>query len=189
MRILTLITGLLLALPSLANWQLSNDESQFNFVTTKKNSATEVNQFTELTGHVSSKGDVHLAIDLSSVNTNIPIRDERMQEFLFETELFPKAVFTAEVNAKGIARLNVGELTQMDLMGEINLHGIKQIINTRVQVVKLKENTLQVNSLQPIIIQAKAFKLGAGVEKLKALAGLPSISYAVPVTFSLAFTQ
>ena len=189
MRILILFISILFTLPTLANWQLVNEKSQFSFVTTKKNSATEVHQFTQLRGSISAQGEVNLTIDLTSVETNIPIRNERIQEFLFKTGMFPKATFTATINQRDIEQLNAGDLKQVELTGEINLHGVKQAISTRVQVIKLKTNRLQVNSLQPIIIQAKAFKLDTSIEKLQALASLPSISHAVPITFSLAFTQ
>jgi len=189
MRIITLIMGFLITLPSLANWQLSNDESQFNFITTKKNSGTEVQQFTQLKGKVSTEGEVTLTIDLTSVETNIPIRNERMQKFLFETNLFPQATFTSKLNNKEIDTLAVGETTQVDLEGEINLHGITQAVSTRVQATKLKSNKLLVTSLKPVVIQAQTFKLDAGVDKLKDLMMLPNINYSVPVTFSFTFTQ
>ncbi|WP_077339871.1 YceI family protein [Pseudocolwellia agarivorans] len=189
MRIFTLIIGLLFTLPSLANWQLANDKSQFNFVTTKKNSATEVHQFTQLKGAISPKGKVNLTIDLSSVETNIPIRNERMQKFLFETNLFPKASFTTSIDNQVIEKLNVGEVARIEIAGEIALHGAKKTVTTQVQVIKLGNNNIMVNSLKPIIIQANDFNLVAGVEKLKALAVLPSISNAVPISFSLYFTQ
>lgn len=189
MRIFTLIIGLLFTLPSLANWQLVNDKSQFNFVTTKKNSATEVHQFTQLKGAISPKGKVNLTIDLSSVETNIPIRNERMQKFLFETNLFPKASFTTSIDNQTIEQLAVGEVARIEVTGEIALHGAKQTVKTQVQVIKLSNNKILVNSLKPIIIQANDFNLVAGVEKLKDLAVLPSISNAVPVTFSLYFAQ
>lgn len=189
MRIFTLMLGLLFTLPSLANWQLSNDKSQFNFITTKKVDATEIHQFTQLKGNISAKGEVKLKIDLSSVETNIPIRNERMQKFLFETGLFPQATFTTSIDPQIIEKLALGETTQVDLTGDINLHGMTQEIATRVQATKLASNELLVTSLKPVIIQAKAFKLVAGVEKLKTLAVLPSINHSVPVTFSLVFTQ
>jgi len=189
MRIFTLILGLLFTLPSLANWQLSNEKSQFNFVTTKKSSATEVHQFTQLNGNVSAKGEVNLQLDLTSVETNISIRNERMQKFLFETDLFPQATFTASIDSSVIKTLDIGEKVNIDLAGKVNLHGLTQAINTQVQVIKLKDNTLVVNSLKPVIIQAKAFNLDAGIEKLKILAALPSINHSVLVTFSLHFTQ
>lgn len=189
MRIFTLILGMLFALPSLANWQLSNDKSQFNFVTTKKSSGTEVHQFSLLKGDVSAKGEVNLIIDLTSVETNISIRNERMQKFLFETDLFPQATFTTSVEQQAIETLKVGEIVQIDLKGEISLHGLTQVVNTQVQVIKLQDNSLLVNSLKPVVIQAKAFNLEAGIEKLKSLAALPSINHSVLVTFSLHFTQ
>jgi len=46
-----------------------------------------------------------------------------------------------------------------------------------------------VSSLAPVIVQANEFGLVAGVEKLKELAGLPSISLAVPVSFVLTLAQ
>ncbi|MEO9508587.1 MAG: YceI family protein, partial [Nonlabens ulvanivorans] len=117
MRIFTLILGLLVALPSFANWQLSNDKSQFNFLTTKNVDATEVHQFTQLKGDISSKGEVKLKIDLTSVETNIPIRNERMQKFLFETDLFPQATFTTSIDVQVVEKLALGETTQVDLTG------------------------------------------------------------------------
>jgi polyisoprenoid-binding protein YceI len=189
MRIFTLLLGLLFTLPSLANWQLSNEKSQFNFVTTKKGSGTEVHQFTQLKGDVSAKGEVNLIVDLTSVETNISIRNERMQKFLFETDLFPQAIFTTSVEQHDIETLQVGEIVQIDLAGEISLHGLTQKINTQVQVIKLQDNALLVSSLKPVIIQAKAFNLETGIEKLKTLAALPSINHSVLVTFSLHFTK
>lgn len=189
MRALALVAGLLLSLSSMANWQLINEKSQFNFVSTKKNSATEVHQFTQINGDISAKGEVNFTIDLISVETNIAIRNERMQKFLFKTDLFPKATFSAMIDVKEIEHLTVGEIKHINLRGDINLHGIIQPIETKVQLIKVQNNAVLVNSLKPIIIQAHAFNLVAGVEKLQSLASLPSISNAVPVTFSLYFIQ
>lgn len=189
MRIFTLVMGLLITLPSLANWQLSNEKSEFNFVTTKKIDGSEIHQFTQLKGNISAKGEATLKIDLTSVETNIPIRNERMQKFLFETDLFPQALFTATIDQQKVEKLKVGETATMELTGELNLHGLSQTISTQVQVIKLKTNELLVNSVKPVIVQAKAFNLVAGVEKLKTLAVLPSINHSVPVTFSLYYAK
>lgn len=189
MKIFTLLMGMLFTLPSLANWQLDNDKSQVNFVTTKNSDASEVQHFTQLKGAISDQGDIQLTIDLTSVQTNIPIRNERLQQLLFETNLFPKATFTSSTDKALIEQLKVGDSTQVTLKGSINLHGLSQEINLKVQVIKLKGNAIFVSSLQPIIVKAKAFDLGEGIEKLKVLAALPSINHSVPVTFSLVFTQ
>ena len=175
MRTLILLTSLLFALPSFANWTLVNDKSQFNFVTTKANSVTQ--------------GKVTLAIDLMSGETNVPTRNDRLKQFLFQTDLFPKAIFTSNIDVKTINSLKAGESTRIILTGEIGLHGFKEPVKTEVQVTKLNTGGVQVSSLKPIVIQAKDFDLVKGIEKLQALANLPSISNAVPITFSLYFTK
>lgn len=45
------------------------------------------------------------------------------------------------------------------------------------------------NSFQPIIVNANEFDLVAGIDKLREIAGLSSISQAVPVSFVLTLTQ
>jgi len=46
---------------------------------------------------------------------------------------------------------------------------------------------VRVSTLSPLIITAESVGLVAGVESLREIAGLPSISRAVPVTFSVKF--
>jgi len=189
MRIFILLLTLLVTQPSWADWQIINDRSQFNIVSTKKVNATEVHQFTQLKGDILPQGEVKLIIDLSSIETNIPIRNVRMKNFLFETKTFPQATFTTSIDSKVLDKLSEGQVKNIDVIGDVSLHGAKQSIKTQVQVVKLTANTLLVNSLKPIVIQASDFDLDAGIEKLKTLAALPSISYAVPITFSLYFAK
>lgn len=56
-------------------------------------------------------------------------------------------------------------------------------------LTKISDNKLMVSSFQPIIINANEFGLVAGVEKLRDIAGLSSISQAVPVSFVLTLMQ
>jgi hypothetical protein len=46
-----------------------------------------------------------------------------------------------------------------------------------------------VTTVQPVIIKAEDFALVAGINKLQALAKLPSIAYTVPVSFVLTFQK
>jgi hypothetical protein len=52
----------------------------------------------------------------------------------------------------------------------------------------VSDSELLVVSAQPVILNVTDYQLGKGVEQLKELAGLPSISYAVPVSFYLTLT-
>jgi hypothetical protein len=43
--------------------------------------------------------------------------------------------------------------------------------------------------LKPIVVTADEFGLQAGIEALREVAGLPSISRAVPISFTVLFDQ
>jgi len=185
MRILLLITGLLLSNIALADWQVDNSKSSLHFISVKKNSIGETHTFETLSGSVSTNGDVKFDIDLASVNTNIAIRDERMRKFLFETNQFASATFNGKVDSKALVALARGIVTTMALSGDISLHGQSQKVSLSVSVVKLANGDLIVSNIKPLVIQAEQFALTKGLMKLQELAGLPSISSVVPVSFSL----
>lgn len=170
-----------------ADWTLDNSGSQLAFVSTKAMDVAEVHTFTELSGSVGADGHARIVIQLASVNTLIPIRDERMREMLFQTELFP----TATVNA----RLDIARLQQMAvstsevLTTEILLTvGEAQLpLTTELLITRIAPERVLVATLKPVIVNAGAVALADGVEALREIAGLPSISKAVPVTFVLQF--
>ena len=73
-------------------WVLDNEGSHLSFVTVKAGDLAEAHRFRTLTGKVSINGTAEISIDLASVDTLIPIRDERMREHLFQTVRFPQAI-------------------------------------------------------------------------------------------------
>lgn len=187
MRILLTIAACLLSLPSVAHWKLETDNSQLNFVSIKKEVIAEVHTFKQLSGDIDENGKVTFTIALASVESNIAIRNERLTKHLFETDKYAQATFTSQLDKQMLATLTLGESKKVELTGAINLHGISENISTQVLVTKLSEDKVLVNSLQPVIINASTFKLTDGIEQLKSLAKLASISFAVPVTFQLSF--
>lgn len=189
MRLLSLLTCCLLAPVAQADWQLDNDYSALSFVSVKKAQIAEVHYFKQLSGSVSDDGQVSFEVALNSVDTSIEIRDQRMNELLFETGLFPTAKFTAKVPKSLLSKLAVSDSLLYDISGQIDLHGVTQPIVANVLVTKAGANKMTVSTLKPVIIKAEDFKPAAGVDKLKEVAGLPSITYSVPVSFSLTFTQ
>mgnify|MGYP003311122456 FL=1 len=62
-------------------------------------------------------------------------------------------------------------------------------VETQVSAVKLADNRLMVATKQPLLLNASALGLADGIEQLRAIANLPSISLAVPVTFQLLFEK
>ena len=194
MRTKHIVPLLLLLLVSplvLAYGTLNNDQSHISFVTTKNGDVAEAHTFKRMGGKVDEVGNAEIWIDLTSVDTNIAIRDERMQKFLFETGLYPKAVVTVHIpDRKRLDRLDklgVGEQVVENFHGELDLHGIKQDLEGRVMITRAGTRKIEVASVRPIIVRAKDFNLGPGVEKLREIANLKSISDAVPVSFVVTF--
>lgn len=85
--------------------------------------------------------------------------------------------------------MKVGTTTSMSLPGKIQLHGQSQSIIIEIVAAKLSNNRVIVSAKQPLLIRAQDFALIAGIAKLQSLAGLPSISNTVPVTFVLQFER
>jgi polyisoprenoid-binding protein YceI len=168
-----------------ADWQVDNSQSKLNFISTKKEHVAEVHHFESLSGELSSEGQFSLAVDLASVKTGFDIRDQRMQEFLFNVADFPKANINAKLDPAAIEALAVGESKLFAVDGELSLHGQSQPLTFNVLVSKLSEDKLLAVSAQPVVLNVADYELVKGVEKLRELAGLPSISHAVPVSFYL----
>lgn len=170
-----------------AAWTLDTTASYLNFVSTKNAHNVEVHNFTTINGNISSTGVATLTVDLSTVNTGVALRDERMRGLLFDVINFPTATVTVAVPATLISSLAVGQSAATDISASLNLHGVTGAITTKVSVQKLSANRVLVQSLSPILIKAGDYALTDGVEALRAAANLASVSVAVPVDFALVF--
>ena len=186
-KFLLLAVAALLTSAAHADWTLDNSGSQLAFVSTKATDVAEVHTFTELSGSVGADGHARVVIQLASVDTLIPIRDERMREMLFQTELFPTATVDTRLD---IVRLqNMAVSTSEVLTTEIllNIGEVQLPLTTELLISRIAADRVLVATLKPVIVNAGAVALADGVEALREIAGLPSISKAVPVTFVLQF--
>ncbi len=170
-----------------AAWQLDNASSQLTFITTKAIHVSEQHRFEKLDGAVADDGSVSLSIDLASVETLIPIRNERMREMLFRVADYPSASLTTAVDIESLADMAPGQSQDLDLSGQIAISGGSTSVDLFVTVMKLADGSVQVTSRQPVLVTAASVDLVAGVEMLREVAGLPSISHTVPVSFTLNF--
>lgn len=185
-----LLLALLGASPwAAADWQLNAKDSALNFLSTKNASVTELHAFQSLSGDwVGDKAK--LTIDLASVETQVPIRNERMKEHLFEIQQHPQATVELTLDAKAIEALQVsGALVDMPVLAHVDLHGVKKDQNAKLRVFKLSEHKLLVTTLEPVLLNPADFNMQTGLNKLLEIAKLSSITSIVPVTFSLVFDQ
>ncbi|TQV70904.1 YceI family protein [Aliikangiella marina] len=175
---------LFLPLSALAAWKSDGTDSSINFLSTKLEHVVETHQFDRFQAEIATDGTATVEIDLSSVNTLIPIRDERMREFLFKTSQFSSATLSSKLDLTAINKMKVGQSIRKSAKASLDLHGKKVDLNIELLIVAL-ESGLLIQSVKPVVLDSRQFGLTAGVDKLRELAGLPSISYAVPVSFSL----
>ena len=187
-NLLAALLTLLASAQAAAQWTLSADDSSLSFISVKAEHIAEVHSFARLSGEIDNGGEAVVSIDLTSVQTGIDIRNERMQSMLFNTDMYPRAQVSADVDAAALSSMAVGESAVLEVPLAINLHGEVLTLSAPLRVSHVKGG-LRVDTLAPIIVKADAFALVDGIESLREIAGLPSISRSVPVSFSLLFSQ
>ena len=165
---------------------LSLDEnmSSVSFVSVKKGTVAEAHLIPKLTGTISDKGEMNIKLLLTSVETNIPIRNTRLNRHVFDSENTPIATITANVEGK----IPDSDVAMVETEGELTLRGVKTKINVSAMVANTSKQIL-VSSIKPIIINAADYGMEAGIKKLQELAQLPSIATSVPVNFTLTFNK
>ncbi|MEN1729228.1 MAG: YceI family protein [Pseudomonadota bacterium] len=178
-----------LAPAALGNWTIDNEQSRLSFVSIKAGTIAEVHHFGELQGVLANDGQFELVINLDSVETLIPIRNERMREMLFDTAKHPEAKLSAQLDLAPFRALAVGEQTEIAAEAQLELSGRTSMLTVQAVVARLADDKLLVTSMQPLTLNADMLGLGEGVEALREIAGLPSISPAVPVTFRLTLVE
>ena len=168
-----------------AGWEVDPTGSHIGFASVKNDLIAENHTFTEVTGRVSVAGEANIKVTLASVETLIPLRNERMQTMLFNIAKFPQATITSEVPVNELSLMATGESSVLDIELLIDLHGKELKKSVLVKVTSIGDNGFEVSSLGPIIVHASQFALSDSVDALRKIAGLQSIDLMVPVTFDL----
>lgn len=186
-RLLLALLGAI-ALPAQANWYLDNESSRLSFVTTKNADIAEVQRFLILHGKVDRKGVAEVQVEMESVSSGIPLRDERMRKDLFQVDTFPEAVIRAQLDLQPINDLAPGAQLELRLPLKVTLHGKEQTYNAQLLATRLDDRRFQVVTLEPLVLRAEDFDLAPGLATLRKFAGLKAISLSVPVGAVLIFT-
>lgn len=162
------------------SWMLNPEYSNISIVTTKNNSISEVSSFNKFSGNIDANGQFNLSIDLASLETNIPVRNERIQKHLFQTDLYPTADIHTQLKPED---LNNGV---HKLSFDVDLHGISGIISAEFMVFEQNGNKV-VTLHKPLVIRAADFGLENGITTLRNIAKLNSIDFTVPIHVVLSF--
>lgn len=182
------IAGLFAVLGTMATaqgWTLNADASRIAFGSVKKDTVGEVHSFETISGTVSAQGAVAVEIDLSSVETLIDIRNERMVEFVFKNS--PKAMINAQVDMASVSALAPGESAVVDATGTVALSGSMLELDTEMFVMRISDGQVMATTNDMIMLSLADMGLTDGIDKLMELANLPGITRVSPVTLRLVF--
>ncbi|MCU1750549.1 YceI family protein [Pseudomonas sp. 6D_7.1_Bac1] len=174
-------------LPAHADWYLDGESSRLSFISTKNADISEVQRFLVLHGKVDAKGQAQVQVELESVNSGVPLRDERMRKEMFEIKRFPEALISAQIDLRPIKDLAPGAQLELRLPLSVNLHGKAHDYNAELLATRLDDRRFQVVTLEPLVLNAADFDLQPGLESLRQVAGLSAISLSVPVGAVLIF--
>ena len=180
---------LLFSSPAFSDWNLVTEESKLNFISIKASNIAEIHSFKKISGSVKENGEAQLTINLASLETLIPIRNERMGKLLFETKIYPSAFFKLEVDLEKILLTEVGKSSEVEYRGMFGLKNKQFPLLVKLKVTRLNDQSFSVSSSEPLLLNADRLGLSNGIESLRAVAGRPSISKSVSVTFSLMFRK
>jgi hypothetical protein len=146
-----LLPALLLALclPAHANWHLDGESSRLSFITGKNGDTAEVHRFLVLHGTVDRKGMAGLRIEMDSVSSGIPLRDEQMRDNLFEVERFAEATVKAQIDLQPINDLADGAQIELRLPLTVTLHGQSHSYSVLLLATRLDARRFQVVTLEP----------------------------------------
>ncbi|WP_166364309.1 YceI family protein [Pseudomonas akapageensis] len=186
-RLLLALLGAI-AFPAHASWYLDNESSRLSFVTTKNVDIAEVQRFLVLHGKVDRKGVAKVQVEMESISSGVPLRDERMRKELFQVKTFPEAEISAQLDLQPINDLAPGAQLELRLPLTVSLHGKEQNYIAQLLATRLDDRRFQVVTLEPLVLHAEDFDLLPGLAALRKLAKVKTISLSVPVGAVLIFT-
>ncbi len=186
LRPIILLIGFVTSCGAFADWMLDSAASSFEFETTKNKSKSEEHHFRNLSGTVKSSGRARVEIDLRSVDTKIPIRDQRMKDILFAT--MGTAIYEVDIDPSILEKVARGKEVETTLEGKLTLNGFSVSLPIEVEIKRKDSGEIKVESESHPKIDVDAFGYGEGIEKLREIAGLRSISHKVELEFELIFS-
>lgn len=182
-RSLTCVSLLLVTQATLADWRLTA-ASKVGYVSIKNNAIAEHNYFSGVTGSLNKKGQLKVSIDLSTVETQVDIRNQRMRDLFFEVTQYPEAVVTAQLDMQELAQVESGAPLEIVKPFTLSLHGVESTAEAHLRIISVGGRAW-VSTVQPILISAADFGLEGGVAALRKIAGLEAVAAVVPVSVNL----
>lgn len=191
--LLSLTAAMALSLSSAAasadGWSLSAEDSKIAFGSVKKDTVGEAHHFTDLEGSVTEAGVAKIDIDVTSVETWIDIRNERMVKHIFDAVNFPKATITTTIDMDEVSSLKPGESATLTTKATLKLLETEVPIEAELFVIAVSADKVMVTTDEMLMVSTEDLGINQGVDELMELAKLPSITRVTPVTLRLMFVK
>lgn len=185
-------SSLLLATPAFAGghaaWKSVSDNSSIAFGSVKKDTVGEIHHFEGVAGTISEDGTVTVEVDLSSVETNIDIRNERMVKHVFQ-DGNATAIINGSVDMDEVSSIEPGQTGLVDIEAVLSFAGTDIDIEAELLVARLTENRVYVSTADFLMLSTEDLGITAGIDMLQKLAKLPGITRVTPVTIRMVFEK
>ena len=158
--------------PFEGGWQLQTGQSTIGFLSVKKGTIAEYSGFASFSGQIDPTGAAEIVIAMDSVDTKIDLRNVRMRFLFFETFKHGEARIKATIPPELVADLPSHTRKTVDLSVSLTLHGIETNLTAPVAVTLMDNNTVNVSTVQPIILSLADFDLLGGLAKLEEAANV-----------------
>lgn len=90
---------------------------------------------------------VSFEVDLASIDTGIPLRNEHMRDNFLETKKYPKAIFVVKTITP-LSKLQDGKTIKLTGKGDFSVHGVTVQKDIPVQVTYFKESDFTHNKFE-----------------------------------------
>ncbi|MCC3862019.1 YceI family protein [Pseudemcibacter aquimaris] len=186
---MVLAASFLCANSAMADWKLVEGSSNLSYGTIKNSMIGENNTFKKVSGSLNDDGHIDITIDLSSVDTQIELRDQRMRDIVFKVAENASAKLTGDMNLQAHNDQEIGTSKMVEATIGLELVGEKIEHDVTLMVTRLAENKVLVTPHGVMFIDVDDYNLVSAIETLRGLAGLDSIATVVPMSFNLTFEK
>ena len=184
-----LASSLMITNSALADWVLDSNNSNLSYGSIKNGFIGESNTFKTISGSIDENGHINIDIDLSSVDTQLELRDQRMRDIVFKVAENASAKLTGDMNLEAHHDQEIGTSRKVEASIGIELVGQKIDYDVMLLVTRLAKNKVMVTPHGVIFLDLEDFELADAIETLRELAGLDRIATAAPMSFYLTFEK
>ena len=170
-----------------SGWTVDKDRSAVTYLSTKMSGANTIlenNRFTNFSGKIGNDGEVSLLIDLNSVATGVPIRDERVKQYVFDIRNHPQATVKLSVGEFKAADRRSGRTQTVE--ASLTMRGVTHRVRGEVSVAWAGDDLL-VQTQSPVLVDASSYGMLEGFEALRNIMQLSNIPTTIPVSLKLVF--